>query len=104
MQNQGGLRINLRGHLVVSDQSIASGDLCTGAHAFNDEALIPPGMYVLLFTGHGESRWARTKDSALVYYCYMNRDASVWESQTGALHVLATQHTYTERPPALLLR
>ncbi len=104
LQNQGSLRLNLRGHLVLSEVAIDEGDLTNAAHIFNDEALIPPGMYVLLFTGAGTPRWARTKDGALVYYAFMNRSQPVWERCTGPVHLLSTQHSFSERPPALLLR
>ena len=104
LQNQGSLRLNLRGHLVLSETAIDDGDLTRSSHIFNDEALIPPGMYVLLFTGSGTPRWARTKDGAMVYYTFMNRDQSVWERSSGPVHLLSTQHSFSERPPALLLR
>ena len=104
MQNQGSLRLNLRGHLVVSESAIEESNLSVAAHAFSDEVLVPPGMYILLFTGQGSPRWTRTKDGALVYYAYMNRDLPVWDRAAGPLHVLCPQHTFTERPPALLLR
>lgn len=104
LQNQGSLRLNLRGHIVVSENAITESDLTQAAHAFSDDVLIPPGMYVLLITGNGQSRWARTKDGALVYYAFMNRDSSVWNRYSCPVHLLCTQHTYSERPPALLLR
>jgi len=105
LQNQGGLRINLKGHLVVADSAFERGDLSQAAHAFSDDALIPPGMYVLLFTGSGEPRWGKTKDGAMVFYTYMNRADSIWEHTPGPLHVLNKHHTYAERSPnALLLR
>lgn len=97
LQNQGGMRLNLRGHVVLSEAALNSGNLCREAHAFGDDTNVPPGCYVLLFSGEGNPRWARTKDGALVYYAYMNREAPVWESVAGPMHVLATQHTYTER-------
>lgn len=104
LQNQGSLRLNLRGHLVVGETAIESSDLSLAAHAFSDEVQVAPGMYVLLFTGHGAPRWVRTRDGALVYYAYMNRDLPVWDRSAGPLHILSPQHTFTERPPALLLR
>ena len=104
LQNQGSLRLSLRGHLVVSDAAIERSDLTFAAHAFSDDVLIPPGMYVLLVTGRGAPRWARTREGALVYYAYMNRDDSVWERVGGPVHVLSPHHTFAERPPALLLR
>jgi hypothetical protein len=104
LQNQGSLRLTLRGHLVVSDQALNSSNLTFGAHAFNDDVQIGPGMYVLLHSGYGNPRWTKTKDGQMVYYTYMNRADAVWEHESGPIHVLSTQHTFAERVPALLLR
>ena len=105
LQNQGSMRASLRGHVLLSESSLETSDLSFGAHAITDEALIPPGMYVILFTGSGEPRWGRTKDGAMVFHSYMNRPHTVWSRCPGALHLLHAQHTYVERPePALLLR
>jgi hypothetical protein len=53
LQNQGSLRLSLRGHVIVSDAAIENSDLSFAAHAFNDDVQVPPGMYVLLSTGRG---------------------------------------------------
>jgi hypothetical protein len=103
LQNQGSMRISLRGHVVLSDCAVETGDLGMTAHAFKDDVPVPPGMYVILFSGHGTSRWAKTKDGAQVYYTYMGRDACVWERSTGPLHVLNRIHTYAERRQAQLV-
>lgn len=60
LQNQGSLRLTLRGHLVASDQAIRNSDLAIGAHAFSDDVAIGPGMYVLLHTGVRRCAEART--------------------------------------------
>lgn len=104
LQNQGSLRLKLRGHVLVSDACLEASDLALGSHAFSDEELIPAGMFVLLFSGCGTPKWAKTKENQLVYYAYMNKRGPVWENAPGAVHILSTHHTYTERPPALLLR
>jgi hypothetical protein len=104
LQNQGSLRLNLRGHLIASENAIHSADLTFAAHAFSDDVLIPPGMYVILFSGSGVPKWTKSKDGSLVYYTFMNRSHSVWENAAGPINLLNTQHTYAERPPALLLR
>lgn len=103
LQNQGGLRVTTRGLAVVSDRAICEGDM-TFAHVFGDDTLVPPGAFVLLHTGQGEASVTRCKDG-VVFHAYMNRDEPVWDRATGALHVLAPQHTYVERTqPALVLR
>jgi hypothetical protein len=104
LQNQGNLRIALKGHALLSGSVFASGDFYVGAHTFNDDALVPPGMYVILHTGHGEARWSRTKDGGLVYHAYMGKDRPVWQHVDGPLHLLNTQHTYVERPEPALVR
>ncbi len=104
LQNQGSLRLNIRGHLVMSQSALEGADLASFAHAFSDEALIPPGMYVVLSTGVGEPRWTKTKEGQLVYYAYMGRRQAVWDRCSGPIHVLATQHTFAERVPAIVLR
>ena len=60
LQNQGSLRIQLRGHVLVSELAVATGSFSAGAFIFSDDALIPAGMFVLLATGEGESRWLHT--------------------------------------------
>lgn len=88
----------------MSEDALENSDLRRFAHVFNDEALVPPGMYVVLYSGEGSAKWTKTKEGALVYYAYMNRDAPVWDRCATPLHVLNTQHTYAERGPALMLR
>ncbi|HVT10898.1 MAG TPA: hypothetical protein VHE55_01420 [Fimbriimonadaceae bacterium] len=97
------MRISLRGHVVLSECAVESGDLGLTAHAFKDDVNIPPGMYVILFSGSGAARWAKTKDGAMVYYTYMGREDSVWQGSSGPLHVLNRVHTYQERREAMLV-
>jgi len=87
----------------VSDAAIEHADLSFAAHAFNDDVQVPPGMYILLSTGKGSPRWTRTKEGALVYYAYMNRETAVWERVAGPLHILNTQHTFAERATPLMI-
>ena len=104
LQNQGGLRLSLRGHVLMSDCTLDSNALEQTAHLFRDDVLIPPGNFVILFSGHGEPRWAKTKDQQVIYYTYMSRLHSVWDKCTGPMHVLSPHHTYAERREALVLR
>ena len=104
-QNQGALRINLRGHLILSECAVNDQDLSQFAHLFTDEVLIPAGMYVLLGTGSGETRWSKSKDGSLIFHTYMNRNYPVWDRCILPLHLLNTQHSYAERrEPALVMR
>ncbi|HWD37712.1 MAG TPA: hypothetical protein VG944_02605 [Fimbriimonas sp.] len=105
LQNQGSLRINLRGHIVMSECSLDTADLNKHAHVFTDDVLVPAGMYVLLMSGFGAARWAKSKDGSMIYYTYMNREHPVWDRCQFPLHLLNTQHSFSERrEQALLLR
>lgn len=97
LQNQSSLRVQLKGHVIVSDTVVCSGNPCAGLHVFSDDVMIPAGMYVILYTGTGEARWSRTKDGQHVYHTYMERTQPVWSNEPGPLHILATQHTYQDR-------
>jgi hypothetical protein len=102
-QNQGTLRETLRGHVVLSEMALECVDHLELSHVFRDEEQVPSGMYVILYTGHGKPRWGRTKDSALVYFAYMERDESVWTKCPGPLHLLVRQHSFTNRQTTSLM-
>ena len=100
-QNQGTLRESLRGHVVLSEEALDRADLMACSHVFREEEQVPSGMYVILYSGHGTPRWAKTKDNALVYFCYMGRDRSVWNDLLGPLHLLNRQHSFAARAALL---
>lgn len=72
-------------------------------YAFTEDELIHPGAFVLLHSGTGISRWAKTKEGALVYLCFIGSQMPVWNSAQGAIHILNTQHSYEERQAPLEL-
>jgi hypothetical protein len=103
LQNQGGLRLTLRGHAILREDALEFRDCGTqNMVLLTDDVIIPPGVYVLLHTGHGVSRWARSRDGALMYVVYIGRDEAIWCDYHGPIHVLATQHTFTERRETLV--
>lgn len=105
LQNQGSLRVNLRGHVLLSELALAAGDLAPFSYAFCDEEFVAPGVYVVLSTGIGGAHWAKTKDGTYVLRTYMNRSEPLWSRCSGPVHLLARQHTFTERSSeSLLLR
>ncbi len=103
LQNQGSMRVTLRGHALVSEDALVHGDLKDKGHAFAEEIQVPPGQYVILLTGTGIARWAKTKENHLIYHVYMGRRAPVWTGTQLPIHLLAPQHSYTERAEAALL-
>lgn len=66
-------------------------------YAFTDDEMIHPGAFVLLHTGSGINRWARTKQGSMVYMCYIGAREPMWNVGPGPMHILCTQHTYEER-------
>lgn len=97
LQNQGNMRVNLKGHAVVAEVALLDPDTLHALHLFRDNEDIMPGQFVLLRTCPGEGHWITTQEGTRVYYAYMNRTQSVWDSCEGALHILFPQHTYVER-------
>lgn len=104
LQNQGSMRVTLKGHAILSESALLTGDFGMGAYAFPDEIHLAPGLYVVLSTGAGIPRWARTKDGTNLYHAYMFREKPLWSEVELPLHVVATQHSYTERPEPIMVR
>jgi hypothetical protein len=104
LQNQGSLRAALKGHMLVADEAMRTGDVLRGSHLFTDDVLVPAGMYVILISGAGTPRWGKTRDGAHVYHVYMNQTRPLWSRCDLPLHLLHTQHSYSERTEGLLMR
>lgn len=101
LQNQGSMRVLLRGHVLLADDSIGTGELL--AYAFDDEVHIMPGNYVLLKTSPCTRRWTMGPEGHRVYYTSMERTKPHWSRTEGAIHLLARQHTYCGRSLEQLL-
>lgn len=97
LQNQGSMRINLRGYVLLSEAAVQGGSLYSSAHVFGDDISISPGMYVLLLTSSGEPRWTKTKEGIHVYQTYMGQDRVIWSRLEGPLHIMHAHHSYVER-------
>jgi hypothetical protein len=95
LQNQGAMRVLLRGHVLLADDSIGNKDLL--AYAFDDEVHVMPGNYVLLKTGPCARRWCMGPEGHRVYYTSMGRPQPQWSLCEGPVHLLAPQHTYCGR-------
>jgi hypothetical protein len=104
LQNQGSMRISLRGYVLMSEQAIESGSLYATSHVFQDDIQIMPSAYVLLFTGTGENRWTRTKEGCNVYQTYAGQDRAIWNRLEGALHIMHAHHIFVERGEHLAMR
>ncbi len=97
LQNQGSMKINLKGHIIAAKTVIEGGDAKEAIHIFTDDVDVHPGMYVLLRTCAGVGHWNYMQDRYSTYYAYMHRRAAIWNRHTGPLHVLSLQHSWVER-------
>lgn len=95
LQNQGSMRVSLRGHAVVAESAHGT-DRPVAAYVLPDVVDLMPGQYALLRTGRGRPKWSHTDDGFHIYYTYIGREAPVWSDQQGPFHLLAPQHTYSE--------
>ncbi len=103
LQNQGSMKISLKGHVVAAQSVIDASDSREAIHIFCDDVYILPGMYVLLRTCSGVAHWNHTHDRYSTFYSYMHRRVAVWSRHIGPLHVMAPQHKWVERKPEAAL-
>jgi hypothetical protein len=103
LQNQGSMKVNLKGHVVAAQSVVDAGDVSEAIHIFSDDVFVLPGMYVLLRTCSGVGHWNHTHDRYSTYYAYMHRRTPVWSRHVGPLHVMAPQHKWVERKPEAAL-
>lgn len=101
MQNQGSMRVLLRGQTLLADSYLRGES--QSFHAFRDEVSIAPGQFVLLRSGHGPDGWITSKDGSYVYQSHIGSSETLWSRPCDALHILGIHHSYTERQTALLV-
>ncbi len=103
LQNQGSMRVALRGYAVIADVALTGGATSPAAHFFSDDVGVMPGQYVLLRTAPARPGWSMTTEGQRVYTASMERLSPVWSHLSGPVHVLAPQHTYCERTGELVV-
>src|SRR5690349_13825679 len=97
LQNQGNMKVNLRGHALVADLELLGLDGAGALHLFADDVEIHAGAYVLLRTVPCRPHWNQCAEGQLIFYASMGRHELVWSRCEGAIHLLKPQHTYCER-------
>ena len=97
LQNQGHMRLILRGILLASESAVTGKSLDRSIHAFTEEESIGPGLFVMLTTGAGEPHWGKTRDGAYVFHTFMNAERPFWIDCECPLHVMQAIHSFTER-------
>ena len=97
LQNQGSIRVKLKGHALISEGKFTRCSESASSYAFPDQEHIPPGHFVLLRSNDGIPRWGVSKDGSRVYFTFAGASETLWPEAEGPVHVLHIQHTYIER-------
>lgn len=97
LQNQGSMRVGLKGHIVMANEVLTCSAGAAAMHVFVDDIDVMPGQYVLLRSCPGSARWTVTKEGQRVHNSYMDRLNPVWARFEGPFHILAPQHTYCDK-------
>ena len=97
LQNQGGMRVQLRGHALVADSSMDEPSGLQEVYVIAERVELQPGQYALVRTCGCSGRWCHQSEGYSVYYTGLDRQTSVWSRFKGPVHVLAPQHTFSER-------
>ena len=103
LQNQGGMRVQLRGHALVSESAVQEPAGLQEVYVISEDVLLQPGQYALVRTCTCNAKWSHQPDGYSVYYVGLGRQSSIWSRLEGPLHILAPQHTYCERTTDPLL-
>lgn len=103
LQNQGAMRVNLRGHALLAECSMDDPSGFQEAYILRDDVYLMPGQYVLVRTSPGTSRWDMRVEGYVTYYTHLNRESSVWDRLGGRIHLLAPQHSYSHRADSILV-
>jgi hypothetical protein len=101
LQNQGSMRVNMKGYALVgeSTEGAFDGPVCV----LSDDVDLHPGMYMLVRSCIGPSRWTKIGDGAPVFYGYLGHTKPLWGPTFTAVHLLAPQHCYVERSAEALV-
>lgn len=102
LQNQGNMRVNLRGHALVAEESLLDPPGLQTVFVFNEDVDIPAGHHVAIRTGAGESQWCHKHDGYHIYHLFLNRNTPIWNADSTIM-VLAPNHKFTARKIETLL-
>ncbi len=97
LQNQGGIRVQLRGHALVAESSVNEPAGLQEVYLISEDVQLQPGQYALVRTCSCSGRWCHKNDGYSVFYTGLGRQSSVWSRFEGPIHILAPQHTFCER-------
>lgn len=96
LQNQGNMRLNLRGYALIAESVIDDPAGVQEAYVISDSIDVPAGHHVAIRTGEGQSRWSH-REGYHVYHLFLGRSTPIWSRLPGDVHLLAPAHCYRER-------
>lgn len=104
LQNQGGMRIDLRGHALVAESTIENSAGLQDVHVIRESVSLHPGQYALIRSCSCAAKWCHKNEGYSVFYLGLGRTISIWNETSGGVHILAPQHTFVERPDPLCVK
>lgn len=96
LQNQGNMRINLRGYALIADSNLSDPPGLQNVFVINEDISIPPGHHAAIRTGSGTSDWCHKHDGYHVYHFFLGRNTPIWEPET-TVHLLTPTHKFATK-------
>jgi hypothetical protein len=96
LQNQGNMRINLRGYALLADTTLEDPPGLQTVFVINQDILIPPGHHAAIRTGTGTSNWCHKHDGYHIYHYFLNRNSQLW-NDGSVVHLLTPTHKFATK-------
>lgn len=96
LQNQGNMRINLRGYALIAEQDFSDPPGLQAVFVINEDIDVPPGHHAAIRTAAGTSGWCHKHDGYHVYHFFLGRSTSIWRAET-TVHLLTPTHRYATK-------
>lgn len=103
LQNQGNMRLNLRGYTLIAESAIDEPAGLQEAYVIAEDIDIPAGHHAAIRTGSGTSTWCHKHDGYHIYHLFLGRNTPIWARLTGDVHLLAPTHKYSDKQIEKLL-
>jgi len=97
LQNQGNMRLNLRGYALIAESAIDETPGLQEAFVISENIDIPAGHHVAIRTGSGQSGWCHKHDGYHVYHLFLGRNTPIWGRLQGDVILLAPSHKFSDK-------
>lgn len=96
LQNQGNMRINLKGYALVAESTLLDPPGLQTVFVVNEDITIPPGHHAAIRTNSGQSGWCHKHDGYHIYHFFLNRSSQLWE-EGSTVHLLTPTHKFATK-------